>query len=195
MKDYQDLQRVSLITRYYDALQGLKLVVLGVFSIFAWINGLVRTKQGDLSILIPLLIAMVIAYMAADQYYKNKFGHVKKRRSIVEFLSIILVLGIIFLAEWADNSLNLTVSLPGLAIAVFSFWVWATTERFRHQYFVMAIVITAVSLSSLLLGNWINLSLNQGDGILIFGIVCTIGGFIDHLILVQSFPAKTESIE
>ncbi len=194
MSSSTELQRMALVTKNYENLQGLKLVVIGLFLVFGWINGLV-VKQGDLSILLPLFVAMMIAFIAVDKYYKTKFGIAKQRKSIVEFMIIVLVLGMIFLADWADTSLQLTISLSGLAIAGLGFLIWLTSDRFRQQYLVMGVLVTAVSLSPLLLGNWINLSLNQGDGFLILGLVYIIGGLIDHLILMQTFHSESEIAE
>lgn len=192
MNDTTDLAQVTRVTRYFDHMQGLRIMPMGIFLLLGWINGLSQARDGDLTITLPLFIAAIIAFVAADKYYKETFGYVKRRKTAIELAEVVVMVALVFLADWGDATLQWPINLSGLAVAGLSFMIWATTGQFRHQYLALAVVITAVSLSPLLLGHWLNPGLWSGDGVLLLGLVFCIGGGIDHLLLLRALPQQPE---
>jgi hypothetical protein len=192
MTETTELAQITRVTRHFEQMQGLRILPAGIFLIISWINDRSQTQGRDLTIILPLFVAIIIAVVAADRYYKDRFGQVRQRKTAVTLTLLLLVVATTLLADWGDAVLQWPVSLSGLAVAGLSFIIWATTSRFRHQYLALAGVITAVSLSPLLFGNWLTPGLFGGDGILMLALVFIIGGGIDHLILVRALPQLPE---
>jgi len=192
MTDTTELTQITRVTRHFEQMQGLRILPMGVFLIISWINDRSQTQGRDLTLILPLFVVTIIALVAADRYYKDRFGQVRQRKTAVTLVVLLLVVAVTLLADWGDAALQWPVNLSGLAVAGLSFIVWVTTDRFRHQYLALAGVITAVSLSPLLLGNWLTPGLFGGDGILMLALVLIIGGGIDHLLLMRALPQLPE---
>ena len=191
-----DLKNIYRITRHFSELQGLKSAAVGFFLVLAWVNGLGQARNGNVSLLLAQFAILIAIYASIENTYNNKYGSIKRRKTWVEIMAYIVIIGIVMLADWIDVTLNLPISLTGFAIAAMCLANWQLTERFRHHLLALAAISMVVGLWPLLVaGNVTHWSLSQGDGILLLGFVGIVGGLLDHRMLTKAFPLAQERAE
>ena len=195
----QDLKRVRYVTSYFSALQGLKLVPLGLlFLLFAaqaagW-RGLGR--QGDCTLTLPLLLVVIALYFVIGRYYDLTFGRVQyAARGVGDLAVLAWVIGLVG-AIVAEMIWKPAVSLIGLVIA--TGFVGGGFRSKRWYYIVLGGLTAGVSLLPI----WLNSPLaGQYFGSFSFtfnfalGLTYLLGGLVDHLLLVRAFKAAPPADE
>jgi len=183
--------RIRYITRNFDALQGLKMVPFGLYFLAmgaGWLG-----EQGDLSLSLPAFLLALLAYWLLGRYYARNFGRVEpeKGQVVFNFLLPLMILLLLWVASFVDYAMRLTVSFFGLTLALVLFaWWWLQEPRNRIHYAVMAGLVALISLAPLggIGQGW---SIIQPPGNLfhlLVGAILAVGGILDHLVLIKSFP-------
>jgi len=196
----QRLRRMEIITKNYHALRGLQGMSSGILllAIATLELGLHRSMYQLMHaapiawcgiFLLPFLLRRSIGH-----YYNRQFGYVqqiqgkKLNRIIGSLVVAVPLLGAILIDS--HSMINLPVSVTGLALAWIFFYQWQTTNEFRHHLLIMAFLLLWVSLMPLT-GGLTPLSklLIPGHGgyELVLGLLGTVGGLCDHLLLIRAF--------
>lgn len=193
----QDLDRIRFVTRYYSALQGLKLVPFGLFLIVMSFRSLGWTglgKSGDCTYTLPLLVLMFILYFVIGRYYTRRFGEVQPVREDAAWWKGMLPLGILVVAIALETIFLPRFSLAGLALAAMLIYSGIVTRR--PHYWVAGAAMIVVSLLPLAVGADPTSQIYGTMGFvwsLTFGIVWTAIGLIDHFVLVRAFKPAAEA--
>ncbi len=194
----QDLKRVRYITANFSALQGLKLVPVGLlFLVFAaqdtgW-AWLVR-RQGDCTVTLPLLLVVIAVYFSIGRYYDRTFGRVQRTAGGLGDLVSLAFIGLLIGAIVAEMTWKPSVSLIGLVMAVG--FVGAGVRSGRWYYVGLGLLTAVVSLAPL----WLKGSLIGGHVgsfsftfDVVLGLTYLVGGLADHYLLVRALkPAGKE---
>lgn len=197
----EKLEKIRYVTANFDHLKGLNMALIGVFtaSTGAWTN----SRQGDLSLLLVLLVVLVPVKLLVDRYYRRVFGRVSRSLKDRRREAVISVLfGLLGLAAFAaDTTEVLPFSAVGILFALAFGWeyFWANrtyAEKYRTHYLAFAAITALISLLPLLgLGAlWDTLGFSSP----IFGVMTIIGllmiaaGLLDHIFLVRSLPPQKE---
>ena len=192
----EDLKRIEQITRNYEALQGLKILPLGLYFLILALGWL--GEQGDCTFTLPALIGALILYGLIGKYYQRRFGQVKplQRNLGKEILVLIVAFVVFWLASYFDYSLNLSINLVGLTIAAGLILVFSQpSQRFRIHYLVMGVLVALISLLPLM-------GISRGGEIiqppgpvfnLLVGLVIIVGGIFDHYLLGRLFNTPAEA--
>lgn len=199
MSNMENLERIRLITRHYDQLQGLRQAPFGLmFLVMAvWKGGWWPwfEKWQPLSGLAVVGLALVASWLVG-QYYARTFGRVQrqnenKRLEIV--ISVIFLAGL-YLGGIAEYEWQWPVSGTGLFTAVVLVAYFFMTGSFRFHYLVLAALMAAVSLLPLLRllpPEQVYLFGPEGAvGVALFGLIWLVGGLVDHWLLVRSLPDR-----
>ncbi len=187
----QDLERIRYLTRYYDALKGLKAVPFGLFMLVMAARGLGWTglgKEGDCTYTLPLLILVIALYFAADRYYTRSFGFVRASAPQVNMLASLGMVALFFGIIALEVAVKPPISLIGLFIGVWL--VYSGLRTWRAYYSVAGVVISLVSLVPLAVPVF-----RAGNAFATFGFFWNFAlgmtwvalGLADHFRLVRSF--------
>ncbi len=193
----QRLRQLHNVTRNYAMLRGLQcapfglvFLVIGMFQL-GWLHFPEQWPIDLVSIVLCGFLLSLILYPFISNYYERIFGHVKPVQPN-KLDSTILWLVVFVLAEGAiriDSTMNLPVSATGLALALVLFGTWWRTNSFRTHILVFALLTGLISLLPLL--GFTSLSKlflpNSGGFMLVFGLLLSVGGICDHLLLIQAF--------
>ena len=196
----QDLDHYRNAVRDYPALQGLRIIPIGLlFLIFPLqnLNLPVLGRQGNCTVTLPLLLAAIVCWFWIGRYYEKNFGRVEAlvdrgRRSVTApivlfvFIAAVIVEIVLF-----RNHLALPFSLIELLVAVAALYAGIKTRRWYH------------SLAGVLLGMAAFLPLIPGAGVgdpifgefgiifnVLYGLSIVFVGVLDHLRLLSYFQPK-----
>ncbi|MBN1372027.1 MAG: hypothetical protein JW987_08790 [Anaerolineaceae bacterium] len=182
---------IRFITRYYESLRGLlnmplALLLLALASQEFFPGPL--WKQGDLTLTLPLMALMFLAFIPITRYYRKYYGSVQVEKPGRYMQWALLAIASIMLAGWIDSQIlpNFPVSLYVLTAAVWMFL--GGRNRRRWYYRVFAVVLALFSFypafSSPLGMNPLS-STFKGVFDLILGLGIGIVGMMDHVLLTR----------
>lgn len=206
MENMENLERIRLVTRYYDQqLQGLRQVPFGLLFLLlaVWKMGWWPwfDKWQPLSGLLFIGLAM-IAFWWAGLYYERTFGRVRQpadSRRNGTLLALVFLVGL-YLVGWAEYAWRWPVSGTGLFTAVLLIAYYSYTGKLRPHYLVLAASMAAISLLPLfgaLPVEQVYLWGNQGAvGAAAFGVIWLVSGLGDHWFLTRALsgnPARDEA--
>ncbi len=193
----QDLRRIRVVTKNYAVLRGLQGVPFGLLFLcmaafeLKWLS--LPYGSLDLAVFIGfvLFLVFIAIHPTIGRYYDRMFGSVQQTscnpldRWITSLSFAVLITGGIRL----DKTFNLPVSATGLAFALVLLTLWWQTNAFRTHLLVLAIVMGCVGLAPLMGFTAFHTLFIPGNGgyELVFGVLLTIGGLCDHLLLLRTF--------
>jgi len=187
----QDLDQVRFVTRYYSALQGLKIVPFGLFMTLMSFRSLgwpVLGGEGDCTYTLPLLVLLIAGYYAIGRYYTRRFGEVQPVKEDGYWWKAMLPLFLLIAALVIENLLLPHFSLTGLLVAAMLFYSARVLRR--PHYWAAGILMAVVSLLPLVVGSDPRNKIYGTMGFLwslSLGLAWTVNGLIDHFMLVRSF--------
>lgn len=210
----ESLRRIQFVTTYYDWIQGLRFVPMGLMAVglavwMAVTGAPPRLREH------PVLMVLAVGvgaglYTALGRYYRRKFGDVRAtaatRKRLAWVLGLSMVIGLLVgvasgLVRRFEGS-ALVTPMTGLVLFGLSlvfFWSW--TGRVAHHYLGMAAVVVAIGvLHALGLSPVCALlpavAAERCIEVTLFGTVgmtITVMGVMDHLLLVRLLGAPPES--
>ncbi len=206
-----DLERVRFVTKNYEQLQGLKMLPFSpmylALAVSLWSQSLWVSFLAVLLMLSTLWVQPVIS-----RYYARKFGRVEPRprmsqRALTISLTAILMVFVVLVAldntEYVDASgyldaflqfvfiQQLPVNVPllaGVALYLIVFGLYRRELRFRMHYLVLWVLAVGASFLPLL-------GVLTDPMVLFFGfsgLIMTVGGVFDHLLLVRTMKPLPE---
>ncbi len=193
----QRLRQVRTVTKNYHMMRGLQGVPMGVFWLVVamfelhWLS-LPDQWMGvaEFAAFFGFLVALILYPLIGD-YYDHLFGRLRpaKRNMFDRTIGTLGILVLFLTGMRIDNSLNLPISATGLVLAIWFFILWWRTDSFRTHLLVLGFFTLLVSLLPLLGFTFISKLFlpDQGGYALIIGLLLTVGGLCDHLILLRSF--------
>jgi hypothetical protein len=163
MSEHQ-LQRIQFVTTYYDWLQGLRFVPVGLLSLGVAVWLALPGQEADVSaqrtrVRLVLGVGLILAtalYALLGAYYRRRFGVVRMspstRQRMQRALGVSMGVGLlagILSALLRASSASLTqgpvswlLLLAGLSIA----WYWHWSGRFAHHYLAVAAGLAGLAL-------------------------------------------------
>jgi len=188
------LARVRYLASHFSALQGLRMVPLGLFLLASELrrftdHPLLRYNRTDSMLL--LAAPLVGAYLLAGRYYERRFGSVvAQRRPGRDLLVAVGLLGWLVAAGWIDARVEaLFHSRPvvtGLTLATWGLMIW-NRQRERRHYLWLAAGAVAVSLLP-----WPPRT-QAGYMNLVLGVGMIAGGVLDHRMLTRLVKSLGEA--
>jgi hypothetical protein len=190
----QRLKRMQIVTKNYSVLRGLQVVPLGLLFLalaafeLGWLH---FSNQWILAAPIAMCGALLL-YRIIGNHYDRLFGRVQgiQGNKLNRILRSVAVVVLLSEAIHIDSTMNLPISVTGLAFACMFFYRWRTTDTFRTHLFAMAFLMLWFSFLPLTAGFMpLNKSLIPGHGgyELVIGLLLTIGGLCDHWLLIRTF--------
>lgn len=202
----KNLNEIRFVATNYLNLQGLKMVVIGIFGILVvlWGNNLKYPISAQSWVMLGLVMVVSMAiYYGFDRYYLHNFGRVKRTPEskrlewLVGLLCGILVIG----AFWLESSYKYRFSMIGLVFGVgllidYIRITWLVKGRHLLYYPVGIILAIVLSLLPLLgLPQWWKFIGIRGEALgigLFVGIFSIFAGIWGHIYLVRTLSPKTE---
>ena len=196
----KSISQTRFLAENYSSLHGLKIVPLGacLLVISLWANQL-HGPARDLSFPIVVLLSSLALSLAAARYYQHSFGMVKQtpdgRR--LEQIEQFMLGALALLAFWADNSLQLPVSLTGLVLAaallVGKPRAALPLDKYSAIKLCLSICLVLVSLAPLYAGmqGWQALGIKSAllGVCMLAGAFIAVEGLLWHIFFVMSLPA------
>jgi hypothetical protein len=197
MEEKEKLARIRLISRRFNQLQGLRLVVFGLAFGLPFGAHLALGTPSEDSLYIAFGVAfvlMVLGMIWADRFYSQAFGRVHQTRPDGTRLGFAFGIGfaVLMLLERYFIGEKTMVSVFVVNVAVFASsavreWPWM-----RHHLFGAATGVLAIVLQ-LTTDNAANLPDAIAAGFVLQGAVCIPLGFMDHQLLSASMRAAHEA--
>ena len=194
------LRQIRTITKNYPAMRGLQGVPVGLFCFFIAAFQLYRFRlpqQWSEVIQFMALLGFVGAlalYPVIGNFYDRRFGCVRraKRNRLNTMIMIGCSSALLLAVLHLDNGMNLPVSATGLYISICFFVLWLRTDSFRMHILMLALLLTLMSFLPLLgFASASKLFLPANGGFaLAFGLLLTVGGLCDHLLLLRTFKRQ-----
>ena len=193
----QELRRIRIVTKNYAVLRGLQNVPFGLLFLFVaafelkWLS----LPYGSLELAMFFgfiwFLASIAIHPIIGRYYDRMFGSVQ-RASCDPLNKWITSLSIAILGAGGmrlDKTFNLPISATGLALALILLILWWQTNAFRTHLLVIAFVMITLAFAPLLGFPAFHTLFIPGNGgyELFFGVMMTIGGLCDHLLLLRAF--------
>lgn len=194
--------RIRFVTGNFYQLQGLRLVPLGLFLLFAgahsqgwldWLPGRPVERPGDLGNAwwpLALFAALVGAWWASD-YYKCHYGSVtqfeRKRRNWLLSLAIV---GFLVLTA-IDRMVTGPVLFAPLLISVSLLITVFADGWLRAHYLISAAAWLAVSVAPAIQPSESTIRLSYA---LIGGLTLLVCGVGDHIVIVRTFSKAREPV-
>lgn len=184
---------IRFITRYYESLRGLINLPIALFLLMMASQEFFPGplwEQGDLTLSLPLMILMFLAFIPITRYYRRRYGSVQVEKPGRYFLYVIIALATIMLMGRIDGLLmqnfRFPVSLYVLTVAV---WMFLGGKNHRRWYYrAFGVILALLSLYpglAHLLGFEPYSSFYNGLFNLILGLGIGIVGILDHLLLTR----------
>jgi len=180
------LARVRYLARHFSALQGLRMVPLGLFLLASELHRftdhpLLQYKRADSLLL--LAVPLVGAYVLVGRYYERRFGSAVAQRSAGgDALAAVGLLCWLLAAGWTDARLEaLFHSRPvitGLTLGTWGLMIWGRRRERRHYLWLAAIAVAASLLP------WPPRT-QAGYMNVVLGVALIAGGVLDHLMLTR----------
>lgn len=196
------LEKIRKITRFYDKLQGLKMIPVAIylFGIALYRSELWHwfTIWNPVSTF-GLLVLCVAGYVAIDKYYKRNFGRVISSSSehFTEWLLPGLLVVLLIASGYIEFYAALPLSLSCLVLSVLLFYFYREDRSLRFHYLIWSAIIFLMGILPLfgfyspsqvyLMGPDAQISL------VVLGVILLTAGLIDHSKLVQTISANTET--
>lgn len=215
----EHLRRIQLVTRYYDWLQGLRFLPLGLLLL--GMAGWAMAQPGDsarpprvgLAVLGAAMGVGFLLYAVVGAYYRRRFGDVRpsaatkqtRRRMVLTFALAALVVAQVLVLVRGRGSGPAMGATVGLALGAASLWAyWAWMGRFvRHYPPVAGAMLLAAGLHQLGL-NPLCALLHAGTASpdwrcdmatfhLVWGLAIVVMSVLDHRLLVRTLrPPRGE---
>ncbi len=193
--------KIRKITVFYNYLQGLKMVPVGILWIFlALRNGNVFGYSRDLVLPLLILILLTVGFVLISQYYERKFGKVRMtaKNKFYDFLFMGISLALLYLAMVLDpvveNLYGLQLSLQGITWAIFFSIVAIILARYYYFVFGLLLLATSILPSAGIVSKDMLFGWSDGViGIALVGLAFLFGGIFDHLYLVKNLPMVSEN--
>jgi hypothetical protein len=187
-----ELKQTLFITKNFHALQGLRIVPLGLLLVAqsaGWLG-----PQGNCTWSLLALVAAIALFWLIGKYYDRAFGRVVRTREERrrEWIIALVVLAAIYGFAVLDSALSWPVSVAGLMLAagfltmyVFSARHWGS--GFRVHYVILAALMAGVSvLPALRLAPRYQLfGPSSAPLLIVLGLIIIVGGLLDHVLLSQ----------
>ncbi|MGB3635452.1 MAG: hypothetical protein WA982_15525 [Rubrobacteraceae bacterium] len=210
-EEVRDLERVRYVTENYEDLQGMKRVPIGLMVLIAYVFMVsaefeITTKLvADIVLTLALLVAgaLLVGHFWIRRYYENRYGRVRvvprifRRRRVYSGLAVLaMMFATFYLAGWVYEMQNVEpypffLILFGM-MEVFDRW---PELRFRPHHFFLGASMTLAGLLLLILvvqGNPYTESLFLHALVGFFVLQLTVGGILDHLLLVRTMKRLPE---
>lgn len=208
----EQLRRIQFVTRYYDWLQGLRFLPMGLallgFATWALLNpaaiGAQPSRLGATVLTGGLLVALGL-YWVIGRYYRRRFGEVRpseatrrtRRKMLLTFVVAGLALsqGAILLGGRSPGQpLPVPQGLVLCALALVAYWAW--TGRFVRHYLTAAGVMAGAGLLHHLGINPLCALLHTAEAVsvrrcdvitlhLVSGLALVVLSVLDHRLLVR----------
>lgn len=206
-----DLERVRFVTENYKNLQGLKMLPTGlmllVLAAFYWLHSLWFAFLG-----VALMLGALWVQPVIGRYYERKFGHVEPRPPMIQrttamvlitIFVVFVVLAMLNNTGYVDVSgyINTYIVFPAKQQLPVNILLLATAVmyliscilgwqklRFRLHYLVLSVL--GVGASFLPLFGVLTEPIEVFFGFC--GLIITVGGVFDHLLLVRTMRPLPE---
>ena len=194
----QELRRIHIVTKNYAVLRGLQGVPFGLLFLlnaifeFRWLSFPDQLLGVALFFdFLLMLLCLAVFNPLIGGYYDRILGSVLQatgdplNKWITGLSFAVLAAGGIRL----DKTLTLPFSATSLAFALVFLILWWQTNAFRTHLLVLSIVMACLSITPLLGFTVFHTLFIPGNGgyELVFGVMLTIGGLCDHLLLLRAF--------
>lgn len=193
---------IHFITRYYESLRGLLNLPIACFLLAMASQDffpLPLWKQGDLTLTLPLMALMFLAFIPITRYYRARYGSVQVAHPGRYFLFVMIAFATIMLMGRIDTLIARNFRSP-ISLYVFTVAVWmflAGKNSRRRYYRVFGVILALLSLYPGL-ANLLGLapygSLYNGIFNLTFGLGIGIVGLLDHLLLTRMLRPAQEAV-
>ena len=200
----QDIQRYRNIVRSYPALQGLRIIPLGLLFLILSLQRLnlpVLGRQGDCTITLPLLLVAFASWFWVGKYYEKTFGKVEglvgRGRLFIDgplglfvFIAVVVLENILF-----QNHLGPPFSLIEFTTAAAVLYVGIKTQRW--YYTLSGALVGIASFLPLILGVGVGDPIFGDFGMvfsILYGLIIIFIGVLDHLRLVRFFQPQGAGI-
>ena len=196
----QDLERYRSAVRSYPALQGLRIIPIGLlFLIFPLqnLNLPVLGRQGNCTVTLPLLLAAIASWVWIGRYYEKTFGRVEPLAGRDRLPAAGLITLMIFIAAVAlefiifRSHIDPHFSLIEFTASVAILYVGIKTRRW--YYSLAGILIGIASILPLILAVRLSDTIFGEFGVIfcvLYGLSIVFVGALDHLRLVRCFQPK-----
>ena len=149
----RDLERIRYAASAFSALQGLKQVPPGLFSLMVFVGHAGLWPWYDLWQPISglgALFLMIAMEWGLSSYYRRTYGRVEDSDKHRHYRTLVLTVVALVVAFFVDVVISPPVSVVGLVVALWFWSTWLEARRFRMHYAVTALSLTIVSLLPLL---------------------------------------------
>lgn len=183
-----DPERIRYITENFKALQGLRLVPLGLFFLYWAAEGLgwIHPMLG-----FPIGVVLFLIYMGIGGWYRRTVGDVEAAdASIKEAALTIMFLVVLGAVGWVDSAVDWPIQLTYLLLGAVCFLPYYS-DRSRWHYAALGIVFIGFGLSPIWWRGTVDASAWSFDGpvhALILGVGLLVVGVLDHRLLLRSLP-------
>jgi hypothetical protein len=201
----QDLNHYRSAVRSYPALQGFRIIPIGLlFLIFPLqnLNLPVLGRQGNCTITLPLLLVAIASWFWIGRYYEKNFGKVEplldhdRRFITVPITLLVFIAAVVLEVVLSRNHLALPFSLVEFLVALAALYVGIKTRRWYYSLagFLLGIacflpLILAVDVGDPIFGEF-GVFFN-----ILYGLAIIFVGVLDHLRLLSYFPPKGADID
>lgn len=194
-----DYSRITYVTKYYDTLQGLRLVPLGIWFLLGaagrlgWLPGF---GSGRLDFTGLTLLGVALLYYLIGQYYNRHYGIVHQHKHRYEKTAGILMVVTLMAAILIDVYWQPAISFFSLTAGGFYTYTYFMAARpYRPYYLVIAALFFVISVLPLLLALPLNHALVGSGGILFYTVLGSsliVTGILDHLMLAHTLQVTEE---
>ena len=198
----KELEKIRFVAANYPQLQGLKMAVIGLFSlgIGVWTN----TRQGDLSLPLVMLLLVIILFAVLRRYYRRAFGQVRMgKQALTQEIWSSLIFGVLGITAFVvDSSEVLPVSAIGV---VFALGLWVDYLRFNrpveekflsyYPWFATGLFVISILPAFGLDALWTLFGIGRptSGALVLIGALMVMIGLLGHLFLVQALPPRMEA--
>ena len=196
----QDLERYRSAAQNYLALQGLRIIPIGLlFFIFPLqrLNLPVLGSQGNCTLTLPLMLVAILSWFWIGRYYEKTFGKVKllvenRTAPVAGFIALFaFITGVIVEMVLYRSHLGPPFNLVGAIVAAATLYAGWKTQRW--YYTLGSILLGIASFLPLILGTGVDDPIYGEFGVvftILFGVSIVSVGVLDHLRLVRYFQPK-----
>jgi hypothetical protein len=197
------LERIRFATRHFHALQGLRVLPLGLaVLLLPWLSPppypfMGRTGR-DLAIPMLIVLAMFAANIGVGRYYRERFGSLKPHSGgVTGWIATTGMIVTYGAADWLQLRIAPPISLRALALAGFFLVVYLLSSRVRTHYRVAAAVLAGLALLPLAGAVTASELFLEWDrvGATVLGIVLMACGVLDHRLLRRLFAPRRGTLE
>ncbi|HSR69011.1 MAG TPA: hypothetical protein VLU25_13825 [Acidobacteriota bacterium] len=185
------MKRLRYVTENYTHLQGLRLLPFGLFFLAKGMLGQAFTNT--LVVSVTLATAVLLFYLIG-RYYESRLGRVRRETSALlkDGVAALVCLVVISAGVQLEIHYTMPVSTVSLAVAGLFFYIHLHSAGQRHYYGLMAVLFLLVGL--LPATGWVSsreiFGVERTIGDFLLAGAYIVGGVLDHLFLIRTFPAQ-----